>query len=294
MEQDHHEEARRLLESRRSGPEPQTIDLKFRKIWDVILVDRAFRNISWRSIITKLSWRRRLILGCGVQAFGPLSGINVINYYGPRIYETLVIDNHNSLMIVGISGALSIVYCTIGLYILDGIGRIKPLYVGAAGCGAALLVNAVQAQYMNPDNAHQPRSMVAMNFALSLFHTPTGIISWAYPAETFPVEVRALRNSLTTFTNWTVNLVFAQFSPNALDTVGFRYLYLFFALNLIAATCYHLSYPETKGLSLEQMDELFGDRLVPHAMEGPEGAAAPVEKEQVLASHLLFQENKKP
>ncbi|KAK1146762.1 hypothetical protein N8T08_002523 [Aspergillus melleus] len=293
MEQDRHEEARKVLESLRSGLNPERIDLEFREIRDVILADRALGDITWRSIITKPSWRRRLILGCGVQAFGPLSGINVINYYGPRIYDILGIDNHTSLMIVGVSGALSIVYCTIGLYLLDRIGRIKPLIVGAAGCAAALLVNAVQAQYMSPENAHQLRSMVAMNFVFSLFYTPTGIISWVYPAEIFPVEVRALGNSLTTFTNWTVNLVFAQFSPNALDTVGFKYFYLFFALNLIALVCYHFFYPETKSRSLEQMDELFGDQLVPHAMEDPEGAAAAVEKEQALTSHFKFEESKK-
>ena len=42
------------------------------------------------------------------------------------------------------------------------------------------------------------------------------------------------------------------------------------------------------------MVELFGDQLVPHAIEDPEGAAAAMEKEQVLTSHLEFQENKKP
>jgi MFS family permease len=82
------------------------------------------------------------LLGCGVQAFGPLSGINVINYYGPRIYEILGISTQQSLMIIGISGALSIVYCTIGLWLLDRVGRVKPLIVGAGGCALALVVNA--------------------------------------------------------------------------------------------------------------------------------------------------------
>ncbi|KAL6404474.1 hexose carrier protein [Ilyonectria robusta] len=112
-------------------------------------------------------------------------------------------------MIIGISGALSIVYCTIGLWMLDRVGRVKPLIVSAMGLAAALLVNAVQAQYINPDNANQLRSMVAMNFVFSLFYTPLGIISWVYPAEIFPVEVRALGNAITTFTNWLV--------PHALD-----------------------------------------------------------------------------
>ncbi|GMF78492.1 unnamed protein product [Aspergillus oryzae] len=172
-------------------------------------------------------------------------------------------------MIIGISGALSIVYCTICLYLVDKVGRVKPLIVSAAFLGASLLVNAVQAQYMNPNNPHQLRSMVAMNFV--------------YPAEIFPVEVRALGNALTTFTNWTVNLIFAQFTPGALSSVGFKYFYLFFALNLIAMLCYYFFYPETKGRTLEQIDELFGDQLVPHALEDPEGAQAAMEKEAQVA-----------
>jgi hypothetical protein len=165
-------------------------------------------------------------------------------------------------MIIGINGALSIVYCTIGLWLLEKAGRIKPLIVSAVGLAAALLVNAVQAQYFNPDNANQLRSMVAMNFVFSLFYTPLGIISWVYPAEIFPVEVRALGNAITTFTNWTVNLIFAQFTPAALTAIEFKYFYVFFVFNIIALLSYIFFYPETKGRTLEQMNELFGDLVV--------------------------------
>ncbi|GKT56426.1 hexose carrier protein [Colletotrichum tofieldiae] len=286
MERDRHEDARRSLGKLRSGLDEETIDLEFREIRDVILADRALGDISWKSIVTKPSWRKRLILGCGVQALGPLSGINVINYYGPRIYEILGISTQTSLMIIGISGALSIVYCTIGLWLLDRIGRVKPLIFSAAGMGAALLVNAVQAQYLNENNANQLRSMVAMNFVFSMFYTPLGIISWVYPAEIFPVEVRALGNAITTFTNWTVNLIFAQISPEALTAIGFRYFYVFFVFNLIGMLCYIFFYPETKGRTLEQMDEVFGDQLVPHAMQDSVGAAAAVSKDEKLVEQL--------
>lgn len=188
-------------------------------------------------------------------------------------------------MIVGISGALSIVYCTIGLWLLDRVGRVKPLMVSAAGLAAAVLVTSVQAQYLNLDNQPQLRSMVAMNFVFSLFYTPLGIISWVYPAEIFPVEVRALGNAITTFTNWVVNLVFAQFSPTALDNIGFRYFYVFFVFNVIALACYWFFYPETKGRTLEQMDELFGDQLVPHALADPEGAMT-LQKGSMEAAHV--------
>ncbi|KAL0944501.1 hexose carrier protein [Colletotrichum truncatum] len=286
MERDRYDEAQQSLNVLRSGQDQGLIDLEFREIRDVILADRALGNITWKSIITKPSWRRRLILGCGVQVFGPLSGINVINYYGPRIYEILGISARESLLIVGINGALSIIWCTIGLYLLDRVGRIKPLIVSAAGLAASLLVNAVQGQYFTPSNQAQLRSMVAMNFVFHLFYTPLGIISWVYPAEIFPVEVRALGNAITTFSNWTVNLIFAQFTPNALTALEFSYFYLFFALNIVAFLCYWFFFPETKGRTLEQMDELFGDQLVPHAMRDSDAANAAFEKDQKLAEQI--------
>ncbi|KAH8725665.1 general substrate transporter [Phaeosphaeriaceae sp. PMI808] len=286
MEKDRHEEAMASLQKLRSGTDSETTELEFREIRDVIAADRALGEINWASIITKPTWRRRLLLGCGVQAFGPLSGINVLNYYGPRIYSILNISTRESLLIVGISGALSIIWCTIGLALLDKVGRVKPLIVSAAGLALALLVNAIQAQYFNPSNGAQLRSMVAMNFLFSFFYTPLGIISWVYPAEVFPVECRALGNAVTTFTNWAVNLIFAQFSPAALTKLEFRYFYVFFVFNVIAGLCYWFFYPETKGRTLEQMDELFGDQLVPHAMKDPAAAAAAVEKDEKLHTEI--------
>ncbi|ETS73958.1 hypothetical protein PFICI_13824 [Pestalotiopsis fici W106-1] len=285
MEKDRHEEAKGVLNKLRNGQNNSRIELEFIEIRDVIAADREIAQVSTMSILTKPSWRRRLLLGCGVQAFGPLSGINVINYYGPRIYSMLGINTRTALMITGISGALSIVYCTIGLWLLEKVGRVKPLIVSAGLLGASLLVNAVQAQYLNPDNYNQLRSMVAMYFVFSFAYTPLGIISWVYPAEIFPVEVRALGNAITTFTNWVINLVFAQFTPTALSQIGYAYFYVFFVFNIIAMLCYWFFYPETKGRTLEQMDVLFGDQLVPHALEDPEGATA-VHKDIEAVTHV--------
>lgn len=269
MEKDRHEEARAVLQKLRSGQDDRVIELEFREIRDVIIADREAGKVSWKSIVTRPTWRKRLLLGCGVQAFGPLSGINVINYYGPRIYKILGVSTQESLMIIGISGALSIVYCTIGLWMLERVGRVKPLIVSAAVLAASLLVNAVQGQYFNPDNANQLRSMVAMNFVFSLFYTPLGIISWVYPAEIFPVEVRALGNAITTFVNWTVNLVFAQFTPNALTTIEFKYFYVFFVFNIIACVCYIFFYPETKGKTLGKLHSLLAVYTILQASANP-------------------------
>ncbi|MBE3048233.1 MFS transporter [Candidatus Bathyarchaeota archaeon] len=56
-----------------------------------------------------------------------------------------------------------------------------------------------------------------------------------------------------------MNLVFAQFTPNALTAIEFKYFYVFFVFNIIACVCFFFFHPETKGRTLRQMDELFGD-----------------------------------
>lgn len=164
-------------------------------------------------------------------------------------------------MIIGISGSLSIVYCTIGLWALERFGRVKPLIISAFGLGAALVCNAAMSQHLDPTNGNMLRAMVSMNFVFSLFCTPLGIISWVYPAEIFPVEVRAFGNATTTFTNWTLNLIFAQFTPQALDSIGFRYFYVFFAFNMIAMLCYIFFYPGKLQYRLN-MDELLLTELL--------------------------------
>lgn len=79
MEKDRVEEAYAVLEKLRSGLPQVQIDLELAEIRDVLAADRIHGQTSWTVLFTKRTWLKRLLLGCGVQAFGPLSGINVIS-----------------------------------------------------------------------------------------------------------------------------------------------------------------------------------------------------------------------
>ncbi|KAF7946842.1 uncharacterized protein EAE97_004091 [Botrytis byssoidea] len=280
MEKDQQEEAREALyKLHGDGSNDEYLELEFAEIRDTIIAEKTVAVKPWSGLVAKKSWRHRLILGCGIQAWGQLSGINVINYYGVTIYSLLGIDTRTSLMIIGISGSLSIVHCALGLYFLERLGRVKPMVFSATGWALALLVNAVLSQYyvvggQQSTNTNALRAMVAMNLVFSFFYTFTGIISWVYPAEIFPVEIRARGNSISTLTNWCLGLLLGQTGPLTLDNIGFKFFYVFFVFNILSAVCYWIFYPETKGKTLEQMDELFGDQLIPHALDDPTGAEA--------------------
>jgi hypothetical protein len=78
VEKDRHEEARAVLTKLHgNGLNEEFLDLEYREIRDTIAAEKSLSVQTWRSLISKPSWRRRLALGCGVQAFGQLSGINV-------------------------------------------------------------------------------------------------------------------------------------------------------------------------------------------------------------------------
>jgi len=134
--------------------------------------------------------------------------------------------------------------------------------------GAALCVNATLAQYyIHTDDdetaakhsGNALRASVAMNFVFSVFFTSLGCLSWIYSSEVFPTAMRARGTSLSTFTNWAANLVFAQCSPIALTRMGYRYFYVFMAFNWSAAATVFFFYPETQGYTLEGTNDLFGD-----------------------------------
>ena len=72
------EEARAALKKLHgTGNNDDFLDLEYREIRDTIVAEKENTVRSWTKILTKASWRRRLFLGCGIQAFGQLSGINV-------------------------------------------------------------------------------------------------------------------------------------------------------------------------------------------------------------------------
>lgn len=77
MEKDRVEEAKtNLRRLHYNGQNDEFLNLEFSEISQSIAADRQLKSYTFKQILTNPSWRRRLMLGCGIQAFGQLSGIN--------------------------------------------------------------------------------------------------------------------------------------------------------------------------------------------------------------------------
>ncbi|OJD10922.1 hypothetical protein AJ78_08192 [Emergomyces pasteurianus Ep9510] len=259
---DGHDVLARLYSNRRH-PNTSLIDQEYKRICETITTEQRESSKSWSEILIKNpSWRYRILLAAGIQALTQCSGVNVIQYYGPRLYATLGFSTSRSLMIIGISGALAQTWNTLCLFLIDRIGRRKLLIPSLVGMGATLCVEATLSRYFDPDsstNWHALRSAVAMYFVFSIFFTPLGVLSWIYPAEIFSTPIRARGTSVSTFVNWSFNLLFAQCAPIGLSQLEYRFFYCFVAFNWVGAAMVWLWYPETIGKPLEEVEDVFAN-----------------------------------
>jgi Sugar (and other) transporter len=102
------------------------------------------------------------------------------------------------------------------------------------------------------------------------------------------MRIRAKGVALSTMTNWLVSTVLGQVSPIGLANSSWRYYILFVVMNFLSAILNFLFFPETKGKTLEQMDELFGDQQVEHALEkgeqGPEHLEETAGSKEVISN----------
>lgn len=242
----------------------QLVDHELAQITTSIAHDRRTAVRSWRNLLTHPSFRTRLLLACGLQTFTQTSGTNVIQNYGPRLYESLGLNSTISLMIPGIWGALAQLWNTLLMPFIDRLPRRTLLLPSFLGMGAAMCTEATLAHYIDfsspTANTHALRAAVSMFCVFSFFFTPLGLLSWIYQAEIFPTAVRARGSALATATNWSVNLVFAQCSPIALTRLGSDYFYCFVGFNWVALGVVWVFYPETGGRSLEEVEGVFNGK----------------------------------
>lgn len=270
MERDQRHQAASALRKfrlKRDRTNEDKIRVELQEIQESVLLERrAKQDTKSQALYQDPIIRQSVLLSCSIQLFTQTSGVNVIGYYGPRIYTALGYTSTSSLFIQALYGALALFWNTVCLGVVDRIGRRKLLIPSMIGMGTALCVEATLVRYFDlqtTSNQNALRASVAMNFVFSVFYTSLGVISWVYPAELFTTRMRARGTSLSTLTNWASNLIFAQCSPLALSRMGYQYFYIFVGFNWISAIIVWVSYPETQDKStLEAVPAVVGGRTL--------------------------------
>lgn len=228
---------------------------EFRDIKEAVLQERLDGDRTYGYM-----WRRykkRVIIAMSSQAFAQLNGINVISYYAPLVFEEAGWHGRSAILMAGINGLVYIASTIPPWYLADKWGRRFILMSGAITMVIAL---SFISGFMYLQLSITPKLVVIFVVIYNAgFGFSWGPIPWLYPPEILPLPVRAKGASLSTASNWFFNFIVGEITPVLQEEITWR-LYLMHAFWCVCSCIVvYFFYPETMGVPLEDMDQLFGD-----------------------------------
>jgi len=224
---------------------------------------------------------RRTILGTSLQMMQQWTGINFIFYFGTTFFQELGTIS-NPFLISLVTTLVNVCSTPISFYIIERFGRRPILIWGAVGmvvCEFIVGIVGVTAGRTSQHNHSAVSAQIAfICFYIFFFATTWGPAAWVVIGEIFPLPIRSRGVALSTASNWLWNCIIAVITPYLVGTesrdanLGSR---VFFVWGSLCALCFLYAYiliPETKGLSLEQVDRMMEEstprtsaKWVPHS-----------------------------
>nr|QFR37147.1 MFS transporter [Cyberlindnera americana] len=209
---------------------------------------------------------KRVMTGIWLQAFQQLTGINFIFYYGTTFFQNSGISN--SFLISVATNVVNVGMTLPGVALIEILGRRSLLLIGAVGMCVSELLIAIIGVSTNSDSAN--KCLVAFTCIFIAFFASTwGPVAWVIIAEIMPLGIRAKGVALSTASNWLWNFGIAYATPYLVDdapgsaNLKSKVFFIWGGCNFL---CFFFAYTtvyETKGLTLEQVDEMYDS--VPNA-----------------------------
>jgi SP family arabinose:H+ symporter-like MFS transporter len=240
------EEARRVLnEIGASDPEGEMRDIE-RSI-------HLEKQGAGESLFTA-KYRFPIFLAISIGIFNQLSGINAILYYLNPIFAAAGYSRVSSDLQTVAIGAVNLFATLVGMTLIDKVGRKTLLLIGSVG--TALSLAGVATIFFT--RAHQERLLWFLVIYIAFFAISQGAVIWVYIGEVFPNAVRAKGQSLGSSAHWITNAIISFTFPLLAARSG-AYPFVFFAaMMVVQLIVVGMFYPETKGVSLEQLQAKLG------------------------------------
>ncbi|KAK0377004.1 high-affinity glucose transporter [Colletotrichum limetticola] len=251
---------------------------QYQEIEEALRFEREENISSFKGLVAPRMYKR-VLLGMSIQMWSQLCGMNIMMYYIVYIMQGAGIGN--PLLTASIQYIINVVMTLPAIVFIDKLGR-RPLLVGGSFMMMTwLFISGALQQYYgqpntnetrNPDNEsvtwlvlnQRPVSSAIVSCSylfVATFATTWGPVSWTYPAEIFPSKIRAKAVSLSTSTNWFWNMILAFAVPPLLWNINYKMYYIFATFNALAFLHTAFFAPETKGFTLEEMDDVFNSGL---------------------------------
>ncbi|KAI0137686.1 general substrate transporter [Hypoxylon sp. NC0597] len=264
-----------LTRIRNLSPDHPYLQDEFQEIADQLDYERRLIGDATFWSLQKEMWtvptnRKRALLSIILMICQQMTGTNAINVYAPQIFKNLgITGTSNSLLSTGVYGIVKVMSCAIFLlFMADSLGRRRSLLFSSVGQAFCMFYIGLYVRISPPvDGQPVPGAgyfaLVCIFIFAAFFQFGWGPACWILVSEIPAARLRPMNVALGAATQWLFNFVVARAVPNMLATVGEHGYgtYLIFGSFCVCMFFFVWFFiPETKGISLEHMDELFGAR----------------------------------
>lgn len=251
------------LRGLKDDPKNSLVQNDLNEMRDILEKERQVGTGTWlecfnpNTNIPKLVYRT--LLGIGIHFLQQWTGVNYFFYYGATIFESAGIDDPIQTQLI--LGAVNVAMTFYGLWVVERYGRRWPLFIGAVWQCAWLIIFASVGTAINPENSQTSGIVLIVSACMfiSSFAGTWGPIAWVVVGETFPLRTRAKQASLATAGNWLGNFLIGLLSPIADAGISYKLGYVFAGCNFLAALLVWFFLYESRTLSLENVDIMYGE-----------------------------------
>lgn len=246
------------------GRRDEALEVLHRLRGDEVVVAREAADIEeqlktpqrgWDLFRENANFRRSVYLGALLQLMQQFTGMNVVMYYAPRIFKEMGYDTAAQMWFTALVGLTNVLATFIAIALIDRWGRKPILYTGFAVMAAGLGVVGAMMHIGINGQTEQYFTVAMLLLFIVGFAMSAGPLVWTLCSEIQPLKGRDFGIGVSTCTNWITNTIVGYTFLSLLNTIGnANTFWLYGALNAVFIVLTFWLVPETKGVTLEQIE----------------------------------------
>ena len=199
-------------------------------------------------------YSRATMIGVVLAMACQFSGINAIMYFAPEIFNASGSGLHSAFQQTVLVGVVNLAFTFVAIWLIDRCGRRPLLIAGSAVQVLALGLVGLALQ------KHLPSMFLLIPILayIGAFASGMGPVPWVVISEIFPTRIRGSAMAIATMVLWGSDFVVTKTFPLLKADLGMAKTFWIYGICSLAGLIFVLTQvPETKGRTLEQVEELW-------------------------------------
>jgi sugar porter (SP) family MFS transporter len=250
-------ESPRWLLSKGNGTKAKEV---LQKLGNEAYVETAFSSMKQTSVASEKSGYGQvfqkavlpaIMVGVGLAVFQQLCGINVVFNYTAKIFESIGASKDDQLLQTVFIGAVNLSFTLVAMLLVDKLGRKPLMLIGAAGLSVLYILVV---QMLKSGSVYVSWYLLS---AIGIYAMTLAPVTWVLISEIFPNKVRGAATSIAVVSLWLAYFILIFTFPILFSKLKDNTFYIYAAICTLGLFFIWFRVKESKGKSLEQMEEIF-------------------------------------